>query len=57
MTRTRFWGLAGTLAVGALLGGVPLMTTATATQEQAAAPGVTVCVFYGICEGPSLPGR
>jgi membrane protein YqaA with SNARE-associated domain len=47
--RTRFWRLAITAVVGALLGGVPSVALAQTTQARAAAPGVNVCVFYGIC--------
>lgn len=57
MTRTRFWRLAVTAVVGALLGGISSVATAQTTQARAAAPGVNVCVFYGICVGPALPGR
>ncbi|HEY3239251.1 MAG TPA: hypothetical protein VGL92_06805 [Acidimicrobiia bacterium] len=49
MMRTRFWRLAITAVVGALLGGVPSVALAQTTQARAAAPGVNVCVFYGIC--------
>jgi hypothetical protein len=48
MTRTRFWRLAVTAVVGALLSGIPSVATAQTTQARAA-PGVNVCVFYGIC--------
>jgi hypothetical protein len=57
MTRSRFWRVSAALVVGALAGGMPLVTTAATSEEQAAAPGVNVCVFYGICVGPALPGR
>jgi hypothetical protein len=56
MANSRFWRMSAALVVGALLGGVPLVTAA-GPEEQAAAPGVNVCVFYGICVGPALPGR
>lgn len=56
MARSRFWWIPAALAAGALAVGVPLATAAT-SEEQAAAPGVNVCVFYGICVGPALPGR
>ena len=49
MTRTRFWRLAATLVIGALVGGIPLVTSGPTTEERAAAPGANVCVFYGIC--------
>jgi hypothetical protein len=57
MARSRFWGLSAALVVGALMAGMPLVATAATSEEQAAAPGVNVCVFYGICVGPALPGR
>jgi hypothetical protein len=47
MTRTRLGRLAVSFVVGALLAGIPSM--ATARTAPAAAPGVNVCVFYGIC--------
>ena len=58
MARSRFGGVPAALVVGALAVGIPLGTSAaTTSEEQAAAPGVNVCVFYGICVGPALPGR
>jgi hypothetical protein len=57
MARARFWRMSAALVVGALVGGMPLVTTAATSEEQAASPGVNVCVFYGICVGPALPGR
>ena len=59
MRRSRFWRMSAALVVGAIVGGLPLTATATATasEEQAATPGVNLCVFYGICAGPSLPER
>ena len=57
MARSRFWGIPAALVVGALAVGMPLVATATTSEEQAASPGVSVCVFYGICVGPPLPGR
>jgi hypothetical protein len=57
MMRALFRRLAVTAVVGALLGGVPSVATARTTPARAAAPGVNVCVFYGICVGPALPGR
>ena len=55
MKSTRMWRLAATLALGTLLG-MPSLATWT-TSAPATAPGVNVCVFYGICVGPALPGR
>jgi hypothetical protein len=49
MTRSRFWGISAALLVGAMLGGMPLVTPDTTSEEQAAPPEVNVCVFYGIC--------
>jgi len=57
MTRSRFWGIRAALMVGALAVGTPLVATAATSEEQAASPGINVCVFYGICVGPALPGR
>lgn len=57
MTRSRFWRTSAALVVGTLVGAMPLVAPATTSAEQAAAPGVNVCVFYGICVGPALPGR
>ncbi|MGH8972564.1 MAG: hypothetical protein ACRD0C_05110 [Acidimicrobiia bacterium] len=49
--------MSAALMVGALAGGMPLVATATTSGEPATSPGVNVCVFYGICVGPALPGR
>jgi len=57
MRRSRVWRLSAALAVGALAVGTPLVATAATSEEQAASPGINVCVFYGICVGPALPGR
>ncbi|MGH9038152.1 MAG: hypothetical protein ACRD0O_20535 [Acidimicrobiia bacterium] len=57
MARSPFWRIPATMVMGALVGAIPLVATATTSEEQAAAPGVNVCVFYGICVGPALPGR
>ncbi len=57
MARSRLGGVPAALVVGALAVGIPLGTSAATSEEQAASPGVNVCVFYGICVGPTLPGR
>ena len=57
MARSRFWRVSAAVVVGTLAAAMPLLTTATNSEEQAATPRVNVCVFYGICVGPALPGR
>ncbi len=57
MTGSRFSRMSAALAVGALIGAMPLVMTSVVSEEQGAPPGVNVCVFYGICVGPALPGR
>jgi hypothetical protein len=57
MTRSRFRRMSVALVVGTLVAGMPVVATAAPSQGRSAAPGVNVCVFYGICVGPALPGR
>ncbi|MGH8990939.1 MAG: hypothetical protein ACRDYV_19945 [Acidimicrobiia bacterium] len=56
MARSRTWRMSAALVMGALAGGLPWLAPAATSGEQAAPPGVEVCVFYGICVGPALPG-
>ncbi|MGH9039069.1 MAG: hypothetical protein ACRDZ3_02440 [Acidimicrobiia bacterium] len=56
MARSRHWGMPAALVAAVCFGAVSLVTTAPA-GAQGAPPGVNVCVFYGICVGPALPGR
>ena len=57
MARSRFRRMSAAVVVGALIGGMPWAAAAATTGESTAAPGISVCVFYGICVGPPLPGR
>ncbi len=58
MRRSRFWRMSAALVVGAIVVGIPLRRgDGDDVEEQAATPGVNLCVFYGICVGPSLPER
>ena len=57
MAGSRFWRVSAALVVGAVLSGIPSVTAAAASEVGGAPPGVNVCVFYGICAGPALPGR
>ncbi len=57
MAGSRFWRMSAVLVLGAVLGGIPSVTAAATSEARGAPPGVNVCVFYGICVGPALPGR